>query len=62
MAGFTKPGDTSFASRYFHRDITVERLEAAEGGMPVPPGLGIGVTLDHDFLGNVTLSTEWFNA
>ncbi len=62
LPGFSKPGDTSSASRYFHRDITVERLEATAGRMPVPPGPGIGVTLDHDYLATVTLSTERFGA
>ena len=28
--------------------------------MPVPAGAGIGVTLDHDFLGKVTVSAESF--
>ena len=36
LANFTKPGDTSSASRYFERDITNEALEARNGEMPVP--------------------------
>lgn len=60
MANFTKPGDTSSASRYFARDITNEKLEAANGVMPVPKGLGIGVTLDWDYLDTVTESREVF--
>jgi o-succinylbenzoate synthase len=60
LPNFTKPGDVSSASRYFARDIIVEKLEATEGRMPVPPGPGIGVHLDHDFLATVTLSTESF--
>lgn len=60
LPNFRKPGDTSSASRYFARDITVERLEAAEGRMPVPRGPGIGVHLDWDFLASVTQSTESF--
>ncbi len=62
LPGFTKPGDTSSASRYFHRDITVEKLEATAGRMPVPPGPGIGVMLDQDFLATVTLSTDRIGA
>ena len=62
LPNFTKPGDTSSASRYFHRDFTVEKLEATIGRMPVPAGPGIGVTLDLDFLHTVTLSTERFSA
>ena len=60
QANFTKPGDTSSASRYFARDITNEKLEASNGLMPVPKGLGIGVTLDWDYLDTVTVSREEF--
>lgn len=56
LPGFTKPGDVSSSSRYFHRDLTVERLETSGGLMPVPRnGPGIGVTLDRDFLETVTV-------
>ena len=59
LPNFTKPGDTSSASRYFHRDIIAEPLEATDGLMPVPgTGAGIGVTLDRPFLNTVTRSTE----
>ena len=58
LPGFTKPGDTSSASRYFTRDIIAERLETEEGRMPVPKGPGIGVTLDHDYLAAATLSHQ----
>lgn len=58
LPNFKKPGDTSSASRYFHRDIIVEHLEATAGRMPVPAGPGIGVTLDRDFLETVTLSVK----
>ena len=58
MANFRKPGDTSSSSRYFSRDIVNEPLVAEDGLMPVPPGPGIGVTLDLGFLETVTSSTE----
>ena len=59
LANFTKPGDTSSASRYFKRDIINEPLEASNGEMPVPAtGPGIGVTLDHDYLKSVTDHVE----
>lgn len=58
LPNFTKPGDTSSSSRYFHRDIVEQTLEATDGLMPVPRGPGIGVTLDRDFLKGVTLSAE----
>lgn len=63
LANFTKPGDTSSASRYFARDITEEKLEAVNGEMPVPRnGPGIGVTLDHDYLATVTDHVEEITA
>jgi o-succinylbenzoate synthase len=48
LPSFTKPGDISSASRYWERDITVERLETVDGIMALPDGPGIGVTLDMD--------------
>jgi o-succinylbenzoate synthase len=63
LANFTKPGDTSSASRYFPRDIVNEPLEAENGRMAVPKnGPGIGVTLDHAFLETVTNHREEFAA
>lgn len=58
LPGFTKPGDTSSASRYFTRDIVEQKLETVAGRMPVPMGPGIGVTLDHDYLKAASLSHE----
>jgi O-succinylbenzoate synthase len=51
---FTLPGDTSSASRYFQTDIVNEPLETKDGLMPVPPGPGIGVTLNRAFVETVT--------
>ena len=62
LPGFTKPGDTSSASRYFTRDIIEQRLETSAGRMPVPQGPGIGVTLDLDYLKTATLSQQEFRA
>ncbi|MCF1710783.1 o-succinylbenzoate synthase [Tabrizicola sp. J26] len=62
LPNFRKPGDTSSASRYFHRDIIVERLEATDGRMPVPQGPGTGVTLDQDFLATVSTDIRRFGA
>lgn len=60
LPNFTKPGDTSSASRYFKRDIILEKLEATGGRMPVPKGPGIGVTLDLDYLKQASLSYQEF--
>ena len=62
MPNFTKPGDTSSASRYFERDIVNEPLEAANGLMPVPQGAGIGVTLDMSYLDTVSDLVEVWTA
>lgn len=62
MPNFTKPGDTSSASRYFERDIVNEPLEATDGLMPVPPGPGIGVSLDFDYLDTVSEVVERWSA
>ncbi|WP_299792298.1 o-succinylbenzoate synthase [uncultured Marivita sp.] len=62
MPNFTKPGDTSSASRYFERDIVNEPLEAADGLMSVPPGAGIGVTLDYAYLDQVSEVIEVWTA
>jgi o-succinylbenzoate synthase len=62
LPNFTKPGDVSSASRYFAQDIIEQRLESTEGRMPVPPGPGIGVTLDQDVLTAMTQTTETFVA
>lgn len=56
LPNFTKPGDTSSASRYWARDIVREPLETSGGLMPLPPGAGTGVTLDLPFLDTVTRS------
>jgi len=58
MPGFVFPGDTASASRTYARDITEQKLEATNGVMPVPSGAGIGVTLDRDFVKEVTESVE----
>ena len=54
LENFTKPGDTSSSSRYWARDIIEQPLETSGGMMAVPPGAGIGVTLDLPFLDSVT--------
>lgn len=58
LANFTKPGDTSSSSRYWHRDIILEPLEASQGWMPVPSGPGIGVRPDREYLESLTVNRE----
>lgn len=60
LPGFTLPGDTASASRTYARDIVNEPLEADAGMMPVPPGPGIGVSLDMAVLDQITDLRETF--
>lgn len=61
LPNFTKPGDTSSASRYFRRDIVEQPLEAEAGLMTVPRhGPGLGVTLDRAYLATVSDAPELF--
>jgi o-succinylbenzoate synthase len=60
LPNFSLPGDTSSASRFWTQDIIHEPLEAVHGWMPVPTGPGIGVTLNRQFIENITLSRENF--
>lgn len=57
MPRFTLPGDTSASDRYYHRDIT-EPFVLRDGRLPVPVGPGLGVTVDLQFLDEITHSTE----
>jgi O-succinylbenzoate synthase len=50
LKGFSKPGDTSSASRYWEVDLIEEALEAKEGIMPLPAGPGIGVHPRKDLI------------
>jgi len=58
LANFSKPGDTSSASRYWQQDIINEPLEAVNGEMPVPVGAGIGVTPNLKFINSISISRE----
>lgn len=57
LPGFTLPGDTSASERYFHRDLT-EPFVLCDGRLPVPTGPGLGVTVDLDYLEEITDSVE----
>ena len=58
LPNFSKPGDTSSASRYWQQDIINEPLEIQDGYMPVPQGPGIGVTLNRSYLDSLTVARE----
>jgi O-succinylbenzoate synthase len=57
MPNFTLPGDTSASDRYYHRDIT-EPFVLDGGRLRVPTGPGLGVSIDLDFLDEVTFGRE----
>ncbi|HMD88649.1 MAG TPA: o-succinylbenzoate synthase [Anaerolineaceae bacterium] len=62
LPNFSKPGDTSSSSRYWAQDIINEPLETKDGFMPVPQGLGIGVTLNRPYLKKLTVFEETFRS
>jgi o-succinylbenzoate synthase len=53
LPGFTKPGDTASASRYWATDVIHEPLEMQGGFQTVPTGLGLGVSLNREFVERV---------
>lgn len=60
LEGFTLPGDTASASRYWEEDIVEPWLEATNGVQTTPEGPGIGVTLRRDLLDEITVRKEEF--
>jgi len=53
LPGFSKPGDTASASRYWQTDTVHEALEMTDGHQRVPAGAGLGVTLNREFVERV---------
>lgn len=62
LPGFSLPGDLSASDRYFMRDIISEPFELVDGDLRVPRGAGLGVVVDHDYLGSLTTSLETITA
>lgn len=54
LEGFSLPGDTASASRYWERDITDRWLDAEGGVQRIPEGPGIGVALEPSALAAIT--------
>jgi o-succinylbenzoate synthase len=56
LPGFSLPGDISATDRYYAEDITEQQFMLnPDSTIDVPDGAGLGVTLDHSVLKNVTL-------
>ena len=53
LPGFSKPGDTASASRYWAQDVINEPLEMVGGYQQVPTVPGLGVTLNREFVQKV---------
>jgi o-succinylbenzoate synthase len=51
LEGYTLPGDTASASRYWEEDVVTVWLDAEDGLQRVPPGPGLGVELDRGVVG-----------
>lgn len=58
LPGFTLPGDISASSRFYRRDIVTEPITVDDGHVRVPTQPGMGFELDHDFLDEITTSSE----
>jgi O-succinylbenzoate synthase len=59
LPNFTLPGDTSASERYWRRELITEPFVLEPPGVVrVPSGPGLGVTVDEEFLAEITTSVE----
>ncbi len=59
LPNFRMPGDLSPSQRYWERDIVVPEWTMQDGLITVPmDGVGMGVTVDRDFIDDLTLKQE----
>lgn len=58
LEGFSLPGDTASASRYWEEDIVEPWLDAVDGVQRIPEGPGIGVGLRHDVIERFTVRRQ----
>jgi O-succinylbenzoate synthase len=61
LPNFTLPGDTSASDRYYRRDVT-EPFVMNDGRLAVPSGAGLGVTVDEEYVRELTTSVELLRA
>lgn len=61
LPGFTLPGDISASARYYQQDLITEPFTLnSDSTLSVPTGPGLGVTVDHSRLHQVTLRSQTF--
>ncbi len=59
LPNFVLPGDTSASNRYWRRELITEPFVLEPPGVVrVPTGPGLGVTVDEEFLDEITTSVE----
>lgn len=58
LANFTLPGDLSASARYYRRDIVETPFVLDDGYLSVPPGPGLGVTVDRSALADLGASSR----
>jgi o-succinylbenzoate synthase len=55
LPNFRLPGDLSASERYWERDVITRPFTLHDGRLRVPPGPGIGVEVDEDYLSALEL-------
>lgn len=59
LPNFSLPGDVAASRRYYQPDLIEPPIEVSpDGTIPVPDGLGIGVTIVADRVARATLATQ----
>jgi O-succinylbenzoate synthase len=62
LPNFSLPGDLSPSARYWARDVVTPEWTMQEGMVTVPRGPGLGVTIDTEYLDELTVRSEEFTA
>ena len=62
LPNFSLPGDLSPSARYWARDVVTPEWTMQEGMVTVPRGAGLGVTIDTEYLDELTVRSEEFTA
>lgn len=61
LEGFSLPGDTASASRYWEEDVIDRWLDATDGVQQIPQGPGIGVELNRELIERLTVRKQMFS-